>query len=57
MRQLNRSSIMVKKFDKVIPAPNWLLKRMEKLSQLPPPTIEIIKTQLEASADYRKRFK
>jgi hypothetical protein len=39
----------------VIPAPEWLVERMEQLRKLPPPTLEEVKTQLEASARFRAR--
>ena len=36
----------------VIQAPNWLKKRMRELRAMPPPSIEQIKIQMEASANY-----
>ena len=38
----------------VIPAPDWLVKRMESLRHMPPPTLDEVKTQLEASAKSRR---
>ena len=35
-------------------APEWLEKRMDKLSKMPPPTVEEVKTQLKASEAMRK---
>jgi len=39
-----------------IKAPLWLLKRMEALRQMPPPTLEEVDTQLKASAEIRMRL-
>jgi hypothetical protein len=36
-------------------APIWLLKRMETLRQMPPPTLQEVRTQLKASAETRKK--
>jgi hypothetical protein len=33
-------------------APDWLVERMNKLSKMPPATIEKVKIQLAASAQY-----
>ncbi len=40
----------------VIPAPQWLIDRMEKLRKLPPPTLEEVRTQFSASAAFRKNY-
>lgn len=34
-------------------APQWLIDRMDKLKKLPPPTLEEVKIQLEASERFR----
>jgi hypothetical protein len=34
-----------------IPAPDWLVYKMEQLSKLPPPSIEKVRAQWEASAE------
>ena len=36
--------------------PLWLKERMERLKNLPAPTLEEVKTQLEASARYVQEF-
>jgi hypothetical protein len=37
-------------------APIWLKKRMETLRQMPPPTLQEVRTQLAASAETRKKL-
>ena len=41
---------------KVIPAPQWLIDRMEALKKLPPPTLDDVRTQFSASAELRKKY-
>jgi len=36
----------------VIPAPEWLKERMRKIKALPPPTLEEVRQQFEASANW-----
>ena len=36
------------------PAPDWLVERMDKVSKMPPPTLDEVKTQMSASAAHRK---
>lgn len=36
--------------------PQWLIDQMEALKKLPPPTIERMKAQWEASQDYEDRL-
>lgn len=38
---------------KVMPAPQWLVDRMERISQLPPPTLEEVETAFRASEAVR----
>ena len=35
-------------------APQWLIERMERLSKRPPPTLEKVKAQFNASMEFRK---
>jgi hypothetical protein len=35
-------------------APQWLIDRMEALKKLPPPTLEEVRAQFEASAKFRR---
>lgn len=37
-------------------APDWLLKRMEAVRQMPPPTLEELRAQWAASAEARRKF-
>lgn len=39
--------------ERIQPAPDWLTERMEKVSKMPPPTLEEVKQQFEASARQR----
>ena len=39
---------------KATSAPQWLVDRMEALKKLPPPTLEEVRIQFEASANYRQ---
>ena len=39
-----------------IPAPEWLVRRMETLRRMPPPTSAEVKRQMQASAEARKRL-
>jgi len=41
---------------KVRPAPKWLVRRMENLRQLPPPTLKEVAAHLKASAAIRKKL-
>ena len=38
---------------KVIKAPQWLIDRMEALKKLPPPTLEKVREQWKASAEFQ----
>ncbi len=40
--------------NEVTPAPDWLVERMDKLSKMPPPTLEEVETQFSASAAQRR---
>ena len=44
------------RIEKVIPAPNWLAKRMETLQRMPPPTLREVDTHFKASAELRKKL-
>ena len=39
---------------KPLPAPDWLVERMDKVSKLPPPTLEEVIQQFESSDRWRK---
>lgn len=41
---------------KVIPAPEWLVRRMETLRRLPPPSLNEVAVHLKASAESRKKL-
>jgi len=41
---------------KVVGTPLWLKQRMETLRQMPPPTLQEVRTQLAASAEIRKKL-
>lgn len=41
-------------FEDVLPAPQWLVDRMEALRKLPPPTIEQVRTQFARCAELHK---
>ncbi|MGO9199785.1 MAG: hypothetical protein ACLQM8_04505 [Limisphaerales bacterium] len=41
---------------KVAEAPAWLVRRMEALRQMPPPTLQEVDTQLKASAEARRKL-
>jgi hypothetical protein len=41
---------------RVVEAPAWLVRRMETLRQMPPPTLQEVDTQLKASAEARKKL-
>ena len=41
---------------KVIPAPDWLVRRMENMRRMPPPTLKEVAAHLKASAEIRKRL-
>lgn len=38
----------------ILPAPQWLVDRMEALKKLPPPTLEEVRIQFAASARYER---
>ncbi len=40
----------------LIPAPDWLVRRMLAVRKLPPPTSEEVKRQMQASAEIRRRL-
>jgi hypothetical protein len=40
----------------VVGTPLWLKQRMETLRQMPPPTLQEVRTQLAASAEIRKKL-
>jgi hypothetical protein len=40
----------------IIAAPLWLLERMEVLRQMPPPTLQKVRTQWKASAEVRRKL-
>jgi hypothetical protein len=40
----------------VIQTPDWLVERMDKISKMPPPTLDEVKAQLEASEQQRAIF-
>jgi hypothetical protein len=40
----------------VITAPLWLTQRMEALRQMPPPTLQKVRTQWKASAEVRRKL-
>jgi hypothetical protein len=39
----------------VIPAPDWLVRRMENLRRMPPPSLEEVRRQMRASAEQRRK--
>ena len=41
----------------VTPAPRWMVERMEKLRKMPPPSLEEVRKQLKASAEYQYKIK
>lgn len=41
---------------KVVGAPQWLIDRMETLRKLPPPTLEKVKTQFDASKKWQDEY-
>lgn len=43
-------------FEDVLPAPQWLVDRMEAIRKLPPPTIEEVRTQFRASYRFRRKY-
>jgi hypothetical protein len=39
----------------VIPAPAWLVQRMQTLRQMPPRSLEEVRRQMRASAEFRRK--
>ncbi len=40
----------------LIPAPEWLKQRMEAVRKAPPPTLEMVRAQMRASAAFRAKL-
>jgi hypothetical protein len=51
-----QKSLPTARHPKVTEAPAWLVRRMETLRRMPPPTSQEVETQLKASAEIRKKL-
>lgn len=49
-------SSQTRRFTDVSPCPEWHRANVEHLRSLPPPSLEKVRAQMQASEDYRRRF-